>query len=874
MALNMTKAEIQARSRELQAREGSLEFIQKQSRETLERLFGIPTDTTFTFNANDYGGFVNTFKAVFVEKTKSEIERERKEKEQKGDTTPIDPLKKTMRSVSHSRPDETAKLLEKVPEEYNVYVGRNTYTQRGRMGTDRLYNYRTAIVDIDAHEIPVEEANALARVCAYELKKEIDAGEFLDIEPTAVTETGRGVQIIWSFTPMSGKQDGSLAKYKTLARLLCLYMERWLKERPIFGEFNIDSPVSQSAPGLIRLPGSVNVKAFEALGKDFARVVPYNPQEKRAHNVDQLAQALANKLDITVEGVQTLVNEMELAEKQAKAQKKAQKRGSGKSPKGKESGRESLTEDALNGIPLDICEMDFSHMTPQEAIKFLETHMSFYEHSQRYNTVVSLLKEKYPEGVPIGLRDFTLYILGNLLLKFTSISAMFTLLNRVAAEELQIPFTSSEIESLMSTSIRIYSKNGGRGYPFTNQYICNTLGLNIKSFPHIVDFRKLGLIRSFTRIQKQTVKNNKQAEAKALRAEGLTIKEVAKRMDVSTRTIYRWTQDNPAPQNVAAEQPIDIPYIPYVEHDHTSDPEDDILSFADWLNAPHKYDPILPSLDCINEADDILNLHSSFFRQSPDPEKDWNDELNDFLEQRGLSYVSSSIDDVLSLSSRMYVESDQVISSDVRPNNIKAESDEIFDVCAVIAGPLPYIEEYWDEIVQEEANRSEKFVSAANVSKHFETTYEGDDSYFPTPEQEAEAEVLYADCPIYDVLSGTWVTLQPKVDDSYFPTPKQEAEAAALYADYPIYDAASGTWFTLSSEDEEQTPVDAATKSTVQENRCVAEKRLVKASCVNKRSPNDNSRMFPKETITTRTAKKNIVSFHPLFLFMAKHIRS
>lgn len=831
MALNMTKAEIQARSRELQAREGSLEFIQKQSRETLERLFGIPTDTTFTFNANDYGGFVNTFKAVFVEKTKAEIERERKEKEQKGDTTPIDPLKKTMRSVSHSRPDETAKLLEKVPEEYNVYVGRNTYTQRGRMGTDRLYNYRTAIVDIDAHEIPVEEANALARVCAYELKKEIDAGEFLDIEPTAVTETGRGVQIIWSFTPMSGKQDGSLTKYKTLARLLCLYMERWLKERPIFGEFNIDSPVSQSTPGLIRLPGSVNIKAFEALGKDFARVVPYNPQEKRAHNVDQLAQALAKKLDMTVEDVQTLVNEIEPTEKQAKAQK----RSSGKSPKGKGSGQESLTEDALNGIPLDICEMDFSHMTPQEAIKFLENHMSFYEHSQRYDTVVALLKEKYPEGVPIGLRDFTLYILGNLLLKFTSISAMFTLLNRVAAEELQIPFASSEIESLMSTSTRIYSKNGGRGYPFTNQYICNTLGLNIKSFPHIVDFRKRGLIRNFTRIQKQTIKNNKQAEAKALRAEGLTVKEVAKRMNVSTRTVYRWTQDNPAPQNVAVEQPaVDIPYIPYVEHDYTPDPEDNILSFADCLNAPHETDPILPALDYINEdSDDILNLYSSFFR--PAPEECWNDELNDFLERRKPFYGAASMDDDLNVSTRTYEEFQQFVTP-VNFNDIEDGADDVLNVCAQTIGSALFIEEDRDEIAKEKTSCSEELTFTANAPKHFETTYESDDSYFPTPEQ--------------------------------------EAEAATLYYDYPIYDIASGIWVTPSSEDKKQAPVNTTTKSTVQENRRVAEKRLVKEVCANRRMPNDNSQMFPKETITTRTAKKDIVSFHPLFLFMAKHIRS
>lgn len=1023
--LNMTKAEIQARSKELQAREGSLEFIQEQSRETLERLFGIPTDTTFTFNANDYGGFVNTFKAVFVEKNKAEIERERKEKEQKGDTTPIDPLKKTMRSVSHSRPDETAKLLEKVPEEYNVYVGRNTYTQRGRMGTDRLYNYRTAIVDIDAHEIPVEEANALARVCAYELKKEVDAGKFLDIEPTAITETGRGVQIVWSLTPTSGKQKGALTKYKTLATLLCSYIDCWLKERPIFGEFNIDDPVSQNAPGLIRFPSSVNIKAFEALGKDFARVIPYNPQEKHTHNADNLTRTLAQKLNMTDEDVRAVAEGFEAAEKRVKARGKEPKGSSGKSSR---KGQEPLSEDVQKVFPQDVCKMDLSHLTPEEAVEFLESHMSCYEHIQRYSAVLKLLEEKFPEGVPVGLRDYALYILGNLLLKFTSISNMFTALNTVCAVRLKIPFTQSDIEALMSTSTRVYCKNGDRGYTISNQYICNILGLNIKSFPRIVDFRKQDRIRYFKRIQKQKIKSGKEAEAKALRAEGLTITEVAKRMNVSERTVYRWTRQQPETEKVEAEaaeqieQPDFIPYCPYYDESYVPNPEDNILSVTDWLDVLHETDTILPSLNCINEADDLLNISSSFFPPHPDPEKCWNDELNNFAEQYDASYTPSVTDDDLNLTSSVYDEPCQETLF-ASPDAVSETSYDMFNIRVSVNGDKGNMEEYWNDLLKEleeyedfmemmeyeDALQEQVEFILAN-SEYFETACEDCESYFPTPEEEKEAEILFSNCPLYDIVSGTWVTLltedrqkqtpvvgnieQPFVanseddifnmscrkfdrfpnpaaewndelndfieqrepscggvpsrddilnfascwtlesgeyvqpdavneqsddilnicvtttepyicaekywdeitedeairneelafmaanpeyfetaradDDYYQPTLEEQEEVAGFYSDCPVYDAASGTWVALPPESDEEQAVSETKKA---ERRVVAQ-QPVRTPCATRRLPCDDNRLFPKGTETTRTAKKNLILIHPLFLFLAKHIRS
>ncbi len=414
-------------------------------------------------------------------------------------TFAINPSATIPQKLKSQRWNSSIDLLRNVPDNANVYYTRNTTQKRFRHGNDILYNYRNIVMDIDAHDIPAFQSLNIATEAAVTIQKEVNNKKFKGLEPNVIIMTGRGLQVIWSIEPMRGANQKNEAIYMILAARLCNFMTKWLEEHPQFSQLELDIGASKKSSGLVRLPGSYNINAYTELRKEFSDetakdlslVRVYNPHRITKHLSDKLLESLADYSD-------------------------------------GESDVDNFNE--FSDIMPTSDEGSVYNMTQLECIA-------------RYNSVYSLLDEKYgAKGIPKGMRDITVFVMGNLALKFMSERKALQKIACISDYFFQEPFTKKEIEQYLSTSMKIHNSDGLTGYKLTNKQIEKMLHFPSNSIPVFLDFEKIKRIRAEVKRKNAIKRAMLHMKALLLYDSGLTYEAVGDIMGKTRQTISKWVK--------------------------------------------------------------------------------------------------------------------------------------------------------------------------------------------------------------------------------------------------------------------------------------------------------------------------------------------
>jgi len=495
--------------------------IARQSREVMARMFAMPTkkqkaeqDQSYR---NMYGGYVNAFSMRLPITSKVMDGKHR---------TVIENNHLVYKPIFESAESHCLPRAYRFARAYNirslastdsltlqddVYFSRNPGKKRGRHGFDNLYNYRNIVIDIDAHDIDIEQAVAIACMAARILKKEVDDHLFVNCEPNVILMTGRGLQVVWSIHPLDGRLESSREQYTKAAHLLCDFMTDWLAIHPELSALTVDRAASVNASGFVRMPGSYNVRVARVVGKNDALVEPFLPHYKTVHPVKGLIQTLEGSITPIVlsidrsrkkkksEGISEEVKEViREIEKRANAEKEKDK-------KGKEESN-------------------------------IETDMSKSAHERRYDTTLKLLKKTHGNSIPVGMRDSAVFVLGTLALKFTTPEEVINKMETISNEMFERPFTRKDIENSLCSAIR--RSKAGKEYKMTNDYICNMLGF--EEFPRLLDFKRLYELRAKQKKQNAKKRTTMELLSLFLYNAGLTFAEIGEILGKTRQTVSKW----------------------------------------------------------------------------------------------------------------------------------------------------------------------------------------------------------------------------------------------------------------------------------------------------------------------------------------------
>ncbi len=461
--------------------------------ELIRRAYGCEKDC----NKDTYGGFINSY-AMFPKN----LNKRRRDGKKDNFIVPD-----VLMSV---RADSPEQLIDIIPERRSVYLGRNPSMRRGGHSLKGLYSYRVVVVDCDAHQIPVSEANELARKAANTLTQEVNEGNFDGMEPIGINMTGRGVQILWSLNPLNAKFLDNQITYKKLSDALCQWMDAWLEKHPEFSALSVDRPVSKNAASLIRMPGSNNQMVLFELGEEKSHVEPHLPDKCVRHNGKSL--------------LKTVVNHPYLCP--AKVDRQEQE--------------EHSTYEKAKNTHVDLSNIE--NIKKEDGFEVPKTcSLSWEKFSLRFNSFLKAVKKTYPQGIEKGTRDYCMFVLYNLALKCMTKakaeSIIIQLNQRLCAE----PLPDNLLLSYMSASNKQRNADGTTGYMMSNAYIRNVTGVT-KHFTS-VDFKESNKIRNAERAKRKQQKAKDKKTAYRMRKHGETLQIIADRLKRTARTIFNWCKE-------------------------------------------------------------------------------------------------------------------------------------------------------------------------------------------------------------------------------------------------------------------------------------------------------------------------------------------
>jgi len=532
--------------------------LARQARDTLARLFDLPKKpkdasgkpmkldwqeklTRHTI----YGGYINSFAFLVT-----------REGQGKNDGKPLWKKGRTYRYARVPKCRDLADLSGKLPEfcrdkngdhfdlrpigeNESLYITRNPATKQRQNGEKFVYSYRNIVLDISAHDIPVEEANRLARIAANRLKKDVDGGKFAGYEPNVILMTGRGIQVVWSIEPLDGRKQAYKNYYDQACRLLCNLMDKWLKAHAELEAFALCPQDARNGAGLMRMPGSYNVVVRRMMGEEFARVVAYNPRLKKVHKVTVLRDVLQQP-ELIAAIPEALRIEM-ANEMVAKSHKKTSRERDVK-----------IVPYSVNSAEINLVgdnDYDFSEYNAKELLRSIitETEKSFTcvmtqaVHRKRYENIVQLLKDTYyPNKISGEMRGRTMFVLCNLGYLNFGLQGLMGEMERQNKIMFDVPLTEEELQKALKASFKKFEC--GKYYRLSNDYICRFLQLNKAELPPCIDYQQQKTKRlehKRTRAQEKSVRN---MVALCLHNAGLTFETIGDLFGRTRQTVSYWTK--------------------------------------------------------------------------------------------------------------------------------------------------------------------------------------------------------------------------------------------------------------------------------------------------------------------------------------------
>jgi len=408
---------------------------------------------------------------------------------------------------------KTSVLLKDISYDVNYYMTVNPVRKPGKLGRKVVHSYRNIVVDMDLHDIPIEIANHIAVSAAKTLVSEVNKGEFEGYEPCSIVMTGRGVQLMWSLDPMPGKLGISYIHYRENALALCNLMKNWLTKHPEFALFEIDHGASINPGGLVRMPGTCNIKVAKEIGVEYAIARAYIPIRYIVHKAEELYDNLAE-----------------------------------------------FWPEEKNVIPAKAKKINIKKFIAEHGDEEPEENpeketnpyvLSREENKRRYYNVLGLIKnfcakKTDPSGdnwyIPEGKRDLVLFVLGNLAMKFMSVRKMLELMIELNHKHFYPSFPDSFIESYLSTSLHTHNDDRSLGYTFSDSYITRVLSIAHKKIPFYRSFESIKKIREKEKAEHMKERNAKYQEAARLYDSGLSYQKIAEMMNRTRQTISRWVK--------------------------------------------------------------------------------------------------------------------------------------------------------------------------------------------------------------------------------------------------------------------------------------------------------------------------------------------
>lgn len=181
----------------------------------------------------------------------------------------------------------------------DYYIMGNSVTGSRRL-SNHLFSLHNIVIDLDCHDFPLNAISELCNALVFRLNH--DVWDAYIPPPTSLVQTGRGLQLWWSITGISGKFRDvylDLVDFYTerisVALINCYFDD--------FSVFGLDMASSKNVVGYYRLPTTFNTKAntfatFSPLGtrydlleldsarKDYAMAFP-KPEKPTHHSTDQ-----------------------------------------------------------------------------------------------------------------------------------------------------------------------------------------------------------------------------------------------------------------------------------------------------------------------------------------------------------------------------------------------------------------------------------------------------------------------------------------------------------------------------------------------------------------------------------------------------------
>ena len=164
----------------------------------------------------------------------------------------------------------------------DLYISANAFIGNRQYTTENVFSLHNIVIDIDAHN--GMDANKIVEN-GKALYREIETAlGFYGVYPTVINFTGRGMQLWFSFIPVSAKLEKC---YKEVCLSLKNIIEECISAHPECGFDKIDSKASFKRAGLYRLFGSYNSRAmlnntFGAFGE---AVADQNPHIKKLNDI-------------------------------------------------------------------------------------------------------------------------------------------------------------------------------------------------------------------------------------------------------------------------------------------------------------------------------------------------------------------------------------------------------------------------------------------------------------------------------------------------------------------------------------------------------------------------------------------------------------
>lgn len=155
----------------------------------------------------------------------------------------------------------------------DYYITANSVSGVKR-SADQLFALHNIVMDVDAHQIEAHEADALEDLW-WRMRRDLFLPDELP-EPSAVINTGRGLQLWWCIVPVSAK---CLCYYDEITGAFAQRIKCFLEEYSHLSCFHVDRGASQNPIGYFRLPGTFNTKSQTSTQLIFCQKRQYTTHE-------------------------------------------------------------------------------------------------------------------------------------------------------------------------------------------------------------------------------------------------------------------------------------------------------------------------------------------------------------------------------------------------------------------------------------------------------------------------------------------------------------------------------------------------------------------------------------------------------------------